>query len=66
MNHHSFRRVWRIPFVLAVAILTGLLSALLGVGGWHVLSWIALSIPLLILFWKIIEAFFFKPLRKTV
>ena len=41
--------VWRWPLVLAVATLLGLLSALLGEGGmWWVLSWVALSLPLVV------------------
>jgi hypothetical protein len=48
-THHSFRRIWRWPVVLAALTLFGLLSALLGQGGiWWGLSWIALSIPLLV------------------
>ncbi len=42
-----FWRVWCWPVILAVLIMFGLLSALLGQDGvWHWLSWIALSIPL--------------------
>ncbi len=43
-------RIWRWPFVLAVLIVFGLLSALLGQGGiWWGLSWVALSVPLLVI-----------------
>jgi hypothetical protein len=49
-THHSFSRIWRWPFVLAVLTTFGLLSALLGQGGiWWALSWIALAIPLLVM-----------------
>mgnify|MGYP003583954575 CR=1 FL=1 len=41
-------KCWRWPLVLAVLTLVGLLSALLGDGGpFWLMSWIALSIPLL-------------------
>jgi hypothetical protein len=45
----SFIRIWRWPFALGLSITFGLLSALLGQGGiWWGLSWIALSVPLLV------------------
>jgi hypothetical protein len=61
MTNNYFRRVWRIPLLLALFILFGLLSALLGTGVWHILAWIALAIPLAILIWKISKAFFIRP-----
>jgi hypothetical protein len=43
-------RLWRWPILLACLIGFGLTSALLGEGGiWWVLSWIALTIPLLVI-----------------
>ncbi len=43
-------RVWRWPALIATLTSFGLLSALLGEGGiWWVLSWIALTIPLLVI-----------------
>lgn len=43
-------RVWRWPLVLAALTLFGLLSALLGEGGWWWgLSWLALATPLLVI-----------------
>jgi len=43
----SVGRIWRWPALLAMLIIFGLLSALLGQGGiWWALSWIALAIPL--------------------
>ena len=36
---------------LAIATVLGLLAALLGQGLWHVLSWIALSIPIAVVAW---------------
>jgi hypothetical protein len=48
-THHGFSQIWRWPLVLAVLIVFGLVSALLGQGGiWWGLSWIALATPLLV------------------
>ncbi|MFT3815564.1 MAG: hypothetical protein QM740_19705 [Acidovorax sp.] len=44
--HSSFTRVWVAPLLLAVLTLFGLLAALLGTGTWHVLSWLALLVPI--------------------
>lgn len=41
-------KLWAMPVLLAVLILLGLLAALLATGIWHVLSWCAMAIPLLI------------------
>jgi hypothetical protein len=49
MNNNSFLRRWGMPLLMAVLILFGLLSALLGEGVGQVLSWIALSAPLLVM-----------------
>jgi hypothetical protein len=49
MNGSAWR-IWRWPTVLALLTVFGLLSALLGEGGvWWALSWIALSLPLLVI-----------------
>ncbi|UXX78665.1 hypothetical protein N7E81_14990 [Reichenbachiella carrageenanivorans] len=40
-----FIRVWKYPIILAVLTVFGLLAALMGTGIWHVLSWLALTIP---------------------
>jgi len=49
MNGSAWR-IWRWPTALALLISFGLLSALLGEGGvWWALSWIALSLPLLVI-----------------
>jgi hypothetical protein len=42
----TFWRVWRVPLLLAVLTVFGLLAALLGTGAWHVVAWIALAIPI--------------------
>jgi hypothetical protein len=60
MNNDAWR-VWRWPTVLALLTLFGLLSALLGEGGvWWGLSWIALSLPLLV-----IAVCLFRPQRNS-
>jgi len=49
-------RPWRWPLGLAIVTLFGLLSALLGQGGaWWVLSWAALSTPLLTIVWCVMR-----------
>lgn len=44
-----FSEIWLWPAVLAVLTAFGLLSALLGTGIWHWLSWVAISIPLIVI-----------------
>jgi hypothetical protein len=39
------------PVILALSIVFGLLAALLGTGIWHLMSWTALSIPVLVIAW---------------
>ena len=43
----TFLHIWLAPVILAAASAAGLLSALTGDGGWDVLSWVTLAIPLL-------------------
>jgi membrane protein implicated in regulation of membrane protease activity len=51
-NARLVRRVFGIPILIGVAILFGLLSALLGEGvAWHVGAWLALSAPIVLLVW---------------
>jgi hypothetical protein len=46
----GFSQIWRWPIILAILMMFGLLSALIGQGGvWWVLSWIAMVIPLLVI-----------------
>jgi hypothetical protein len=53
MSHSfPFRKVYGPGIVLAVITLFGLLSALLGDGIWDGLSWVALTIPLVVIAWK--------------
>lgn len=47
---HKAWQIWRWPVVLATLIAFGLASALLGEGGfWWALSWMALTIPLVVI-----------------
>ncbi len=48
----SVLEIFGVPAVLAVLILFGLLSALIGQGGvWFWLSWIALIVPIGVILW---------------
>jgi hypothetical protein len=47
---------WRMPLLLTLLIGFGLLAALLGTGPWRVLSWLALAIPLFVLYRKIFRS----------
>jgi hypothetical protein len=43
---HKTENVYRLPWLLAVLSVVGLLSALFGDGLWDFASWVALSVPL--------------------
>ncbi|MFD2571758.1 hypothetical protein ACFSUS_14020 [Spirosoma soli] len=47
----EFWHVWTIPLILTGLSLLGLLAALIGDDWWHVLSWISLGIPLVVIGW---------------
>lgn len=54
MSHspHPFWKTWAMPGALALIILVGLVSALLGVNiACKACSWIALALPLVIILW---------------
>jgi hypothetical protein len=46
-----FRGIWKAPLWIAFFTAAGLVAALLGDGAWDVFSWIALAIPVAIVFW---------------
>lgn len=50
-----FTHIWAWPIMLALLTVFGLLSALLGTGIWHWLSWAVLSVPLILIgyYWQI-------------
>lgn len=39
-------KLWGMPIILGVLTMVGLISAILGVGFWHYISWLTLSVPL--------------------
>lgn len=46
-------RVFAMPLLLALVSCVGLLSALLADGVWDAVSWIALGLPVAVIFWHI-------------
>jgi len=44
----SVARIFQFPAIIALAVSFGLTSALLGDGIWDTASWIALSVPLVV------------------
>jgi hypothetical protein len=43
----TFFHIWKYPTLIGVFTLFGLLAALTGTGLWHVLSWVALAVPII-------------------
>lgn len=59
-------KCWRWPTLLAALTVAGLLSALLGEGGaFWLVSWIALSIPLLAIALAILRSLANLPVRRN-
>jgi hypothetical protein len=56
MKAYSFRIVYGTSSVLAALTAIGLLFGLFGDGVWDLVSWVALSVPLLIIAWKLVSA----------
>lgn len=59
-RHVTFRRQWSWPIGIAVLTILGLLSALLGEGGfWWGLSWAVLAAPLIVIarYWPLRRLF---------
>lgn len=50
---NQFWHIWTIPLLIGIVSLSGLITALVGDDIWDILSWLTLSIPLLIIarFW---------------
>ncbi|GGG85883.1 hypothetical protein GCM10007415_19150 [Parapedobacter pyrenivorans] len=46
---NDFVKIWSKPILLFVVTIIGLLLAIIGTGIWHVLSWIALIIPIYVM-----------------
>lgn len=54
MTRHTaepYRRIFRWPLWLAFITIAGLVAGLLGDGGFDVLAWLGLGIPLLVCVW---------------
>jgi hypothetical protein len=41
-------KLWRMPLLIAVVSIGGLVAALVGDGLWDLLSWITLSLPIIL------------------
>jgi hypothetical protein len=46
VKNNNFIKLWGMPILLAALSVIGLLSAIMGTGIWHIISWIALSVPI--------------------
>jgi hypothetical protein len=57
-SHRTLRQIFTVPLFVGVLSAAGLISALVGDGWWDRLSWIFLSVPVLLYF-------FFLRLGKT-
>jgi hypothetical protein len=55
----NWQKAFRVPLLMALLTLGGLLSALFGDSWWNALSWCLLTVPLLTLLWLIC----IRPLR---
>ena len=51
----SSREIFRWPVMIGLVTANGLASALFGDETWDALSWVALSIPLAVLGWKMMK-----------
>ena len=51
----ALKKVWGVPFILGAITLFGLLAALLGTGYWYGMAWASMSLPVLVIIWKIIQ-----------
>lgn len=52
---NSLRQIFTMPLVLACIIGFGLLCALFGDGIWNVLSWVAMSVPLVVIAYHVLK-----------
>ena len=50
-RRQSLGAIFLVPVILAVLSGVGLISALLGDGVWDGLSWLALSVPIVVVIW---------------
>lgn len=49
---HKPQPLWRLPILLALASGAGLLLALLASDTWHLLAWLGVGAPLLVIAWQ--------------
>lgn len=47
-NHRTLRQIFAMPIVIGIASTVGLIAALVGDGWWDGLSWLSLSLPVLL------------------
>lgn len=51
----AFMRTFAVPAVIAIASLVGLSAALLGDGGYDVISWLGLGVPVATIAWAMLK-----------
>jgi hypothetical protein len=56
MPDKTFKKVWKLPLLMAGLIVFGLLSALLGTGVWYPIAWLNIFIPLAVIVWYWLKA----------
>ena len=47
-NHRTLRQIFAAPIVVGLLSVVGLVAALIGDGWWDALSWLALTLPVLL------------------
>jgi hypothetical protein len=47
-NHRTLGQIFAAPIVVGVLSIVGLLAALIGDGWWDVVSWLTLTLPILL------------------
>jgi hypothetical protein len=60
MKNNPSLRLWGKPLLIALLSMTGLIAALVGDGYWDVFSWLALGLPIIIIF----RSYFFSVSRE--
>ncbi len=64
VSRHSLWLVWRMPALLALLTMFGLLAALLGTGAWHWAAWTVLALPIVTGLWHALRRQPVSTLRK--
>jgi hypothetical protein len=47
-NHRTFRQIFAAPMAVGALSVIGLVAALIGDGWWDVVSWLSLTLPILL------------------